>query len=128
FLKQTNSIDTESSVGANTVVWSREGQIYRITPRRNDEVNDTWMADSGRELFKSIHAADRLTAIRVNGADSTLDLAISAAMQLCREGGVAVLGSGRSSVEEQFLTRKLTNSLKASVYLISRVGQGDKLL
>src|SRR5437764_5870537 len=49
FLKQTNSIDTESSVGANTVVWSREGIIYRITPRRNDEVNDTWMSDAGRQ-------------------------------------------------------------------------------
>src|SRR6185369_522950 len=69
FLKQTNSIDTESSVGANTVVWSREGAIYRITPRRNDEVNDTWMADTGRELYKAVRATDRLTAIKVNGAD-----------------------------------------------------------
>ncbi|MEO5958415.1 MAG: 2Fe-2S iron-sulfur cluster-binding protein, partial [Opitutaceae bacterium] len=68
FLKQTNSLDTESSVGANTVVWSREGVIYRITPRRNDEVNDTWMADSGRELFKSGRANDRLT--RYAGAES----------------------------------------------------------
>jgi NADH-quinone oxidoreductase subunit G len=128
FLKQTNSIDTESSVGANTVVWSREGAIYRITPRRNDDVNDTWMADSGRELFKSIKAADRLTAIKVNGADSALDIAINAAAQLCKDGGVAVVGSGRSSVEEQFLTKKLADALKASTHLVSRVGQGDKLL
>ncbi|MDF9833291.1 NADH-quinone oxidoreductase subunit G [Ereboglobus sp. PH5-5] len=61
FLKQTNSIDTESSAGANTVVWSREGQIYRITPRRNDEVNDTWMPDSGRLLYKQVRAENRLT-------------------------------------------------------------------
>src|SRR3954467_5318824 len=54
FLKQVNSIDTESSVGANSVVWSREGIIYRITPRRNDEVNDTWMSDSGRDLYKPV--------------------------------------------------------------------------
>src|ERR1019366_8289509 len=128
FLKQTNSIDTESSVGANTVVWSREGQIYRITPRRNDEVNDTWMADSGRELFKSVNTADRLTAIKVNGNDSALDIAINAAAQLCMNGGVAVVGSGRSSVEEQFLTKKLADALKVSPHLVSRVGQGDKLL
>jgi len=128
FLKQTDSIDTESSVGANTVVWSREGAIYRITPRRNDDVNDTWMADSGRELFKSVRAADRLTAIKVNGADSSLDNAISTAARLCKDGAVAVVGSGRSSVEEQFLTKKLADALKASTHLISRVGQGDKLL
>ena len=130
FLKQTNSIDTESSVGANTVVWSREGAIYRITPRRNDDVNDTWMADSGRELFKSIKAADRLTAVKVNGADSALDIAVNAASELFKSstGAIAVVGSGRSSVEEQFLTKKLADALKGSAHLVSRVGQGDKLL
>jgi NADH-quinone oxidoreductase subunit G len=130
FLKQTNSIDTESSVGANTVVWSREGVIYRITPRRNDEVNDTWMADSGRELFKPLRASDRLNAVRVNGAASALDLAILAAVDLLKAaaGAVAVVGSGRSSVEEQFLTRRLIGTLQASALLVSRVGEGDKIL
>jgi NADH-quinone oxidoreductase subunit G len=132
FLKQTNSLDTESSVGANTVVWSREGQIYRVTPRRNDEVNDTWMADSGRELFKTLRAADRLTAVKVNGADSGLDIAVNAAAELFKAhataGAIAVVGSGRSSVEEQFLTKKLAAALNAPTQLVSRVGQGDKLL
>ncbi len=128
FLKQTNSIDTESSVGANTVVWSREGAIYRITPRRNDEVNDTWIADSGRELFKAVKASDRLTAIKVNGNESSLEIAVNAALHFCKDGGVAVVGSGRSSVEEQFLTRKLAESLKASAHLVSRVAKGDGLL
>ncbi len=157
FLKQTNSIDTESSVGANTVVWSREGIIYRITPRRNDEVNDTWLSDSARDLYKPVRAADRLGAIRVNGADSTLDVAISAAADLLKGGrggpaepsrdaapnprltgdgspypqsasGVAIVGSGRSSVEEQFLTKKLADALGASTHLVSRVGEGDTIL
>ena len=130
FLRQTNSIDAESSVGANTVVWSREGVIYRITPRRNDEVNDTWMADSGRELFKSVRAADRLTSARVNGADSTLEVALKAAGELLKSaiGAVAVVGSGRSSLEEQFLTKKLADTLKASTHLVSRVGEGDGIL
>jgi NADH-quinone oxidoreductase subunit G len=132
FLKQTNSLDTESSVGANTVVWSREGQIYRVTPRRNDEVNDTWMADSGRELFKTLRAADRLTAVKVNGADSGLDIAVNAAAEFFKAhataGAITVVGSGRSSVEEQFLTKKLAAALNAPTQLVSRVGQGDKLL
>src|SRR6185369_5264140 len=79
-------------------------------------------------LFKTVKAADRLTAIKVNGADSALDIAVNAAMQLCKDGGVAVVGSGRSSVEEQFLTKKVADALKASTHLVSRVGQGDKLL
>ena len=130
FLKQTNAIDTESSVGANTVVWSREGVIYRITPRRNDEVNDTWLSDSARVLYKSVKASDRLTAIKVNGTDSALDIAVNAASELFKTapGAIAVVGSGRSSVEEQFLTKKLAHALKASTQLVSRVGKGDKLL
>ena len=128
FLKQTNSIDTESSVGANTVLWSREGTLYRITPRRNDAVNDTWMADSGRVLYKQVRAADRLTTVRVDGADSAVEFAARAAAALFREGGVAVVGSGRSSVEEQFLTRMLAEALKAPAALVSRTGQGDTLL
>jgi len=130
FLKQTNSIDTESSVGANTVVWSREGVIYRLTPRRNLEVNDEWMADSGRVLYKQVRSPDRLTIAKVNGTDSTLDMAVHAAGEIfqANAGAIAVVGSGRSSVEEQFLTKKLAAALGASVQLVSRVGEGDKLL
>jgi len=130
FLKQTNSIDTESSVGANTVVWSREGVIHRITPRQNDAVNDAWMADSGRELYKAVRAADRLTACRIGSAEATLDSAVLAAGAILREsaGAIAVVGSGRSSVEEQFLTRRLAESLGAAAHLVSRTGAGDGLL
>jgi NADH-quinone oxidoreductase subunit G len=130
FLKQTNSIDTESSVGANTVVWSREGIIYRITPRRNDEVNDTWLSDSARDLYKPVRAADRLAAVRVNGIESTLDIAVKTAAELLKDasGAVAVVGSGRSSVEEQFLTKQLAHVLNASTHLASRVGEGDEIL
>ncbi len=159
FLKQTPSIDPESSVGANTEVWSREGVIYRITPRQNDAVNDTWMADSGRVLYKQVKSDDRLTSPTVNGTDSTNDMALKAAADLLvgRTGpvrrdddtaspvhrggdkggslggapypeGIAVVGSGRSSVEEQFLTKKLADALKASTHLVSRVGQGDGIL
>jgi len=128
FLKATPSIDTESSVGVNTEVWSREGVLYRITPRRNDAVNDTWLADSGRMLYKQVKADDRLTAPAINGSATGGDMALKAAADLLKAGSVAIVGSGRSSVEEQFLTRKLADALQAPVSLVSRVGQGDRLL
>ncbi len=128
FLRQTGSIDTESSVGANTVVWSREGSVYRITPRQNDGVNDTWMADSGRVLYKAIRDPGRLDSIRVNGAESALDFALREAAGILAKGGAAVVGSGRSSVEEQFLSRKLCEALGVKAFLVGRVGKGDGLL
>src|SRR5271154_5566484 len=132
FLKTTLGIDTESSVGANSLVWSREGVIYRITPRRNDEVNDTWMSDSGRMLYKAVRGPGRLVEVKVDGIPAPIDAAIARSAELFRAGGVAVVASGRSSVEEQFLTRKLAEAVAASespaVFLVSRVGEGDRLL
>ncbi|MEO6992401.1 MAG: 2Fe-2S iron-sulfur cluster-binding protein [Lacunisphaera sp.] len=135
FLKQTPSIDTESSVGANTEVWSREGVIYRITPRQNDAVNDTWMADSGRTLYKHVKAVDRLIEPSINGSTTAPEIALKAAGDLLRaqnsvlnSGSIVIVASGRSSVEEQFLTKKLADALKATVYLVGRVGQGDAIL
>ncbi|HQF38966.1 MAG TPA: 2Fe-2S iron-sulfur cluster-binding protein [Opitutaceae bacterium] len=154
FLKTTPSIDTESSVGANTDVWAREGVIYRITPRRNDEVNDTWMTDSGRLLYKQVAAEKRLREPRVGGHPATLDAAIDAAVRLLKpetgdrkpespesasatphsafrtpHSSVAVVGSGRQSVEEQYLTAKLAAALGAvRTDIVGRVGQGDGLL
>jgi NADH-quinone oxidoreductase subunit G len=128
FLKQTNSLDTESSVGANTVAWSREGVVYRITPRRNDEVNDTWMADSGRLLYKQVRADDRLVEVTVDGLSALPAAAAAKAAALFQAGGVAVVGSGRSSVEEQFLTKKLAEALGATAQLVARTGPGDGIL
>jgi NADH-quinone oxidoreductase subunit G len=128
FLKQTNSLDSESSAGANTVVWSREGVVYRITPRRNDEVNDNWMADSGRLLYKAVRADDRLVAITVDGLSAVPAAATAKAADLFRAGGIAVVGSGRSSVEEQFLTKKLADALGATTQLVGRTGEGDGIL
>ena len=124
FLKQTNSICTESSVGVNSVVWSREGVIYRITPRRNDAVNDTWMPDSGRALYKQVQSTDRLKS------DATLTDLVAQATAIFKAsaGAISVVGSGRSSVEEQFVTRKLAAALGAQAHLVKRVGEGDKLL
>ncbi len=128
FLKQTPGIDPESSVGANIEVWSREGVIYRITPRQNDAVNDTWMSDSGRMLYKQVKSADRLLAPMIDGHATATEMALKAANDHLKAGAVAIVGSGRSSVEEQFLTRKLAEALKVTASLVSRVGQGDRLL
>jgi NADH-quinone oxidoreductase subunit G len=64
----------------------------------------------------------------VGGAVALPAAAVAAAAELLRAGRVAVVGSGRSSVEEQFLTKKLADAVGATVHLVSRVGQGDGIL
>lgn len=128
FLKRSNSICTESSVGANTEIWSREGKIYRITPRRNDAVNDTWMTDSGRERFKPSESEDRLTHYTIEGVHRSDSETAQAAAEYLKSGDVALLGSAHSSVEEQFLYRLIADRCDASVSLLSHIGPGDGIL
>ena len=128
FLKRTNSICTESSVGANTTIWSREGKIYRVTPRRNDAVNDTWMTDSGRELFKGIDSEDRLTHYTVDGVHQKADEAAAAAVELIQGGEVAIVVSAHSSVEEQFFYKAMAERSGASIHMVSKTAEGDGIL
>jgi len=128
FLKKTNSICTESSVGVNTEVWSREGIIYRITPRRNDDVNDTWMSDSGRELYKLIESENRLRKARSHGVAISLDEAHIRCAEILPTGKTVYIGSSHMSVEEQFLFKDLIVQHPGEVYWVSHVDEGDNLL
>lgn len=129
FLKETPSICTESSVGVNTEIGSREGKIYRITPRRNDAVNDTWMADSGRELYKLVDAENRLSEVKLDGVVAPLNTALQAAARMIKDRKLVVVASGRSSVEEQFLLKKLVEEVNPeAVFAVSHVSEGDGLL
>ena len=128
FLKETNSICTESSAGCNTIISSREGGIQRITPRRNDLVNDTWMTDSGRELYKSVKSENRILRPSVDGKDLPLADAISSAVLSLKDRKVGVVASCKSSLEEQFLTRLVTQATNAQVYIRGHFGEDDGIL
>ncbi len=128
FLKPAPSICTESSVGVNTEVWSREGKIYRITPRDNDAVNDCWMADTGRELFKAVEAPNRIDFFAVDNCKTTAEKALAKAAQLLKAGGVGYVGSSHSSVEEQFLLRQIIGAEPGPVALVRHERAGDSLL
>ena len=128
FLKKTNSICTESSVGVNTIVWSREGKIYRITPRRNDFVNDTWMSDSGRMIYKTVDAENRLTGSRRGESVVEFEEAVDAAHELLRAGTPAFVASGKMSTEEQWALKKLATVCGGEVFLTKTLAENDGFL
>lgn len=128
FLKSVKSICAESSVGVNTEVWSREGKIYRITPRQNDEVNDTWMSDSGRRLYKYVESEYRLVESKSSNSPVSHEQAIEKAVMLLKSGGAAVISSGKATVEEQYSLKKLATQLKVKAWVIPHVGEGDDFL
>lgn len=128
FLKETLSICPESSAGCNTLVSSREGEIHRITPRRNDAVNDSWMTDSGRALYKQIESDDRLKTPLVDREESTMEDALHSTVTSLQGKSVGIVGSCKSSLEEQFLLNRLAKGLKAKKYLRGHFGEDDGIL
>jgi len=128
FLKESKSVCTESSAGCNTLVSSREGTIQRITPRRNDQVNDTWMTDSGRELYKIVKAESRIRRPSFQGSDLPLDDAISQAFEALKNKKIGVVASCHSSLEEQFLIKRLVEETGAKVFIRGHFGEDDGIL
>lgn len=129
FLKVTDSICGESSAGINVRVWSRNGKIYRITPRRNDAVNDMWMTDSGRYIHYRFEAKNRMSAARIDSSPCDLGYAAERCLEILKLGKVAIVANAWQSVEEMFLMKRLADACGAKIYMISHVGADDgKLL
>lgn len=128
FLKETPSICSESSAGCNTLVSSREGVIHRITPRRNDLVNDSWMTDSGRMLYKSVKSENRLLHSEIDGEKTSSSDAIERAGHILTGKKLGIVASARSTVEELFLIKQLAASTDAKVFLRGHFGEDDGIL
>ena len=59
-LRKTESIDVFDALGANIRVDARGGEVLRVLPRLNDDVNEEWIGD------KSRHAVDGLKRQRLD--------------------------------------------------------------
>jgi NADH-quinone oxidoreductase subunit G len=60
FLDETASVCPSCSNGCNTMLCTYKNRIWRLIPRRNDEVNDTWMCDAGRLNYGFVMDPERL--------------------------------------------------------------------
>ncbi|HVM50461.1 MAG TPA: molybdopterin-dependent oxidoreductase [Candidatus Acidoferrum sp.] len=136
FLKETKSLCTSCATGCNTVIGSREEQVYRYEPRENDAVNSNWMCDYGRLNYKWIGRPDRLTAIRTPASGVRTQAAtwssalkeIADKLKAAPAGSVAIIASARQTNEELYLLSKLAKALGAMTDSAPRVGEGDRLL
>jgi NADH-quinone oxidoreductase subunit G len=59
-MRKTESVDVFDGLGANIRVDTRGGQVMRVLPRLNDDVNEEWISD------KSRHAIDGLRHQRLD--------------------------------------------------------------
>jgi len=136
FLKETKSFCTSCATGCNTLIGTREGVIYRQTPRENDAVNSTWMCDYGRLNFDYLQSDKRLLEPKIYSDEKLVPTdwktAIThAAAQLKHFNGweIAILASGRMTNEELWLTSRLARALGVQLLdIVPHRAQGDDIL
>ena len=138
FLKSTPTIDVNCGTGTNINIWTREQQVYRITPRRNDEVNSCWMPDDHRLNYKYINAPERLlhpmvrtdagAPLRASTWEATISL-VAEQLRRCKPSELAIIASGRLNNEELYLTKCLAEQLGVKrLDIVPRVGEDDGML
>jgi NADH-quinone oxidoreductase subunit G len=127
-LISTPSISTESSVGINTYVLHRNNKIFRIKPRENKYVNDAWMSNSARNEHRYFENRERLTRIMQNGQRVHLEIALLRIVESFLSNELVVVCSGNMSLEDQFVLRKLLDSIVHSVFFLRKKRDFDGFL
>jgi NADH-quinone oxidoreductase subunit G len=118
------------------VIGTREGVIYRQTPRENDAVNSTWMCDYGRLNFDYLQSEKRLLEPEIYNGEKLAPVdwktaIMDAGAQLKQFDGkeIAIVASGRMTNEELWLASRLAQSLGVGLTdIVPRRGPGDQIL
>ena len=136
FMRETKSICTGCARGCNILISSRENKIYRQTPRENNEVNSSWMCDSGRMSYHALEVDGRLTDPMVKDGKGFQVVDWKTAIEKAVKGlskfkgdEIAIIGSAGMTNEELYLLKKLSEILDVSLIDVVRVeGEGDDYL
>lgn len=136
FLRETKSICTKCGRGCNTEIGSREREVFRQTPRENNDVNSTWMCDQGRLDFHFVNSEYRLSQPLIKLDDkhqpATWKQAIARtaeALKAAKPGETAIVASARMTNEELYLVKCLARALNIEQCdVVPRTGGGDNYL
>ncbi len=144
FLEETQSVCPSCSKGCNVKLGMFKNEIQRLVPRRNDDVNETWMCDHGRlnYAFAQDETRARDAVVRgeaANGSspvvstDDALKEAsakIRATIDAHGANAVGILGSGALTNEEQYHLAALARDAvgTSNLDVIVPTGEADGFL
>ena len=117
-LSRRKSVSPHDSVGANLVAQVKGGQVLRVVPLENEDVNECWIADRDRFSYEALNGDRRLTQpqIKQGGEWKTVDWTTAlnyVADGLKRvkaefgTGAIGALGHPTSTTEELYLLAKV---------------------
>ncbi len=137
-LNGTPSICAGCATGCNDEVQHARGEIHRIVPRPNPDVNKYWMCDEGRMTYKEVRER-RIAGARINGETSSVEKAIAAAETALTAakssgalGSYGVVLNAQATNEDNYLLVKIARALGIGRFYMAgrpeRPEREDKIL
>ena len=131
FLTSSPSVCPMCSRGCNIWIDHRQGEVFRIRPRPNEEINQSFICDAGRLSYHAINDG-RLNSPLLNGKAASWPEAVKEAAKLIKSAGdklIVIVSAGLSREEGRALLELFEGQFKAKLYLhVGGPGEEDEFL
>ncbi|XP_008556846.1 NADH-ubiquinone oxidoreductase 75 kDa subunit, mitochondrial [Microplitis demolitor] len=115
--RRTDSIDISDAVGSNIVVSSRTGEVLRILPRVNEQVNEEWISDKARFACDGLKRQRLITPmVRINNKLENVEwegalLTAARKLEELPSGKTAVIAGKLADAESLVILKDFVNKL-----------------
>ncbi|MEN9704564.1 MAG: hypothetical protein RLZZ393_443 [Pseudomonadota bacterium] len=130
-MTQQPLVSPHDGLGTNLYGHILRGRLMRVVPRRNDAINETWIADRDRFSYEGVYAADRLDApmLREGGEWKAVDWPtalerVANGLKSIPAASLGFLANASSTTEELRLFERIARGL-GSANLDHRLRQQD---
>jgi NADH-quinone oxidoreductase chain G len=136
--KQTPGICPHCGDGCNITLWTKDDRIYRITSRRNDQIDEGFLCDKGRFGLEFVNQPERLMTplIKKNGEfvpcdwDEALGLVAGKFKTIKEKFGkdsFAGIGSSKLTNEDNYIFQKFLRVVLGTNNIDHRVDSENPL-
>ncbi|HEC29630.1 MAG TPA: NADH-quinone oxidoreductase subunit G [Gammaproteobacteria bacterium] len=114
-LVQSPSIAAHDCMGSNISIHTFRGEVTRVGPRDNENINECWLSDRDRFSYEGLRSDSRLKVpmIRINDEwkETDWDTALEIAAKGIKSAGsdLGILVSSSSTLEEMALARQIAD-------------------
>ena len=121
-MQQHEGIAAHDSVGSNMSMHLRRGEVMRVVPRENEDLNEVWLSDRDRFSYEGLYSEERVAQplVKRDGewAEASWEDALQAVVTGLREAlgddpaaSLGALISPSATLEEHYLMQKLVRGL-----------------
>ncbi|XP_011496020.1 PREDICTED: NADH-ubiquinone oxidoreductase 75 kDa subunit, mitochondrial [Ceratosolen solmsi marchali] len=118
---RTDSIDVHDAVGSNIVISHRTGEVLRILPRVNEEINEEWISDKARFSYDGLKRQRIITPmIKLNGELQNVDwksalVSVANILQDLSTNKCAAIAGKQADAESLVMMKDLLNKFDSEL-------------